>query len=423
MRWQRHVHMGGGGGSTPSLVSVGLVGGGAALPTPLLPCPRSPCPLRPPLALSSRVLPEQGQLTPADVQGNSFSTAEVFFCRSALLSQVLPELERVTPADVQAFLPSMLAALHLETLLHGNLTAAEAEGLAKEVCAAPTRLPGCPDTPQIALCCTAQPARLPRAHYQCSVCRLMQRASPPVPPPPPPLPTAQVHVTLGGGQAAAESRPTERCVQLPKGCNMLHRWVGGVGGQGDGWVGGQGGGWVGGQGDGWVGGQGGGWVAGQGDGLVGRAVGGWPGKGTGGWVWGRLARRPDARAAGQRFRSSILILPCHATPGGLASRPPLPSTPRIYTLLLCLGASVINPRGSTTTLLSCPLPPPPPPGICQGPCEEPRGGEQRGGGLLPGGAAVSGGGSFFLCVVGRHPIRGSGSFGASPRGRGRATAR
>ena len=65
---------------------------------------------------------------------------------------------------LQAFLPSLLAGLHLETLMHGNITATQATALAR-----------------------------------------------------------QLHAALGGGQLAADQRPAERCVQLPKGCDMLHR--------------------------------------------------------------------------------------------------------------------------------------------------------------------------------------------------------
>ncbi|KAL4440115.1 hypothetical protein ABPG75_003116 [Micractinium tetrahymenae] len=78
--------------------------------------------------------------------------------------EVLPELEGLQPGDVQSFLPTMLSELHIEALLHGNITAQEAEALAQ-----------------------------------------------------------QLHSALGGSQLAADARPPERCVQLPKGCNMLHR--------------------------------------------------------------------------------------------------------------------------------------------------------------------------------------------------------
>jgi secreted Zn-dependent insulinase-like peptidase len=82
--------------------------------------------------------------------------------------QVLPELEAVSPADVESFLPSLLRSLHVEALLHGNIAAQEAAELARKL-----------------------------------------------------------HATLGQPLVAADARPAERCVQLPKGCNLLHRraWV------------------------------------------------------------------------------------------------------------------------------------------------------------------------------------------------------
>ncbi|EFN52789.1 hypothetical protein CHLNCDRAFT_138430 [Chlorella variabilis] len=78
--------------------------------------------------------------------------------------QVLPELEGLEASDVTAFLPALLAGLHIEALLHGNIAASEAEALAR-----------------------------------------------------------RLHVTLGGASLAASTRPAERCVQLPKGCTMLNR--------------------------------------------------------------------------------------------------------------------------------------------------------------------------------------------------------
>lgn len=39
-----------------------------------------------------------------------------------------------------------------------------------------------------------------------------------------------VHAALGGGQLGADARPPEHCVQLPKGCDMLHRCAGWVAG-------------------------------------------------------------------------------------------------------------------------------------------------------------------------------------------------
>lgn len=77
---------------------------------------------------------------------------------------VLAELEQLQLADVQAFLPSLLEGLCIEALLHGNLDAAEAAELARSV-----------------------------------------------------------HAALGGAAVPADSRPAERCVQLPKGCRLLHR--------------------------------------------------------------------------------------------------------------------------------------------------------------------------------------------------------
>lgn len=47
--------------------------------------------------------------------------------------EVLPQLEGLQPGDVQDFLPTMLAGLHIEALLHGNITAQEAEALARQV--------------------------------------------------------------------------------------------------------------------------------------------------------------------------------------------------------------------------------------------------------------------------------------------------
>ena len=78
--------------------------------------------------------------------------------------QVLVELEGLVSDDVSAFLPVLLSGLHIEVLLHGNIAAAEAEQLAR-----------------------------------------------------------QLHTTLGGTSLAADARPVERCRQLPKGCSMLNR--------------------------------------------------------------------------------------------------------------------------------------------------------------------------------------------------------
>jgi len=65
----------------------------------------------------------------------------------------------------QAFLPTLLEGLCIEALLHGNMDAGEAAELARSV-----------------------------------------------------------HVVLGGATVPADTRAPERCVQLPKGCSMLHRW-------------------------------------------------------------------------------------------------------------------------------------------------------------------------------------------------------
>eukprot|EP00887_Chlorella_sp_A99_P000580 scaffold17.g580.t1 len=46
---------------------------------------------------------------------------------------VLPELAAATLEDVRAFLPSLLAELHVEALLHGNITRAEARQLVRQV--------------------------------------------------------------------------------------------------------------------------------------------------------------------------------------------------------------------------------------------------------------------------------------------------
>lgn len=70
----------------------------------------------------------------------------------------------LAPLSLQAFLPSLLEGLCIEALLHGNLDAAEAAELARSV-----------------------------------------------------------HAALGGAAVPADSRPAERCVQLPKGCRLLHR--------------------------------------------------------------------------------------------------------------------------------------------------------------------------------------------------------
>lgn len=71
---------------------------------------------------------------------------------------------RIGSPPLQAFLPSLLEGLCIEALLHGNLDAAEAAELARSV-----------------------------------------------------------HASLGGAAVPADSRPAERCVQLPKGCRLLHR--------------------------------------------------------------------------------------------------------------------------------------------------------------------------------------------------------
>jgi secreted Zn-dependent insulinase-like peptidase len=80
--------------------------------------------------------------------------------------EVLAELTTLEVADVQAFLPALLEGLHIEAMLHGNIAAAQAAELAQ-----------------------------------------------------------QLHAELGGGTLSASARPAECCVQLPKGCSMLHRWV------------------------------------------------------------------------------------------------------------------------------------------------------------------------------------------------------
>ena len=80
---------------------------------------------------------------------------------------VLAELERLTAADVQALARTALDSAHVEALLHGNLTAAEAERLARTV-----------------------------------------------------------HAKLGGAALGADARLVESCVQLPAGA-LLHRCGGG----------------------------------------------------------------------------------------------------------------------------------------------------------------------------------------------------
>ena len=77
---------------------------------------------------------------------------------------VLPELEAASLAEVQAFLPSLLSILHIEALLHGNITAEEARRLAW-----------------------------------------------------------QVHEVLGGSTLGADQRLVDRTVQLPKGTAFVHR--------------------------------------------------------------------------------------------------------------------------------------------------------------------------------------------------------
>ena len=73
-----------------------------------------------------------------------------------------PGLPALPPS--QAFLPMLLEGLHVEAMLHGNITAGEATELARSM-----------------------------------------------------------HAALGGAALPADARTAERCVQLPQGCNMLHR--------------------------------------------------------------------------------------------------------------------------------------------------------------------------------------------------------
>ena len=78
--------------------------------------------------------------------------------------QVLPELEKLGPADVRAFLPALLGGLHIEAMVHGNITGGNATELAW-----------------------------------------------------------RLYAELGGASLTADARPTERCVQLPKGCRFAPR--------------------------------------------------------------------------------------------------------------------------------------------------------------------------------------------------------
>lgn len=75
------------------------------------------------------------------------------------------ELELLTPEDMQAFLQELLSpGLHMEVLLHGNVTAAEAEKLARSV-----------------------------------------------------------HTSLGCGLLQASSRPIDQTLRLPSDLELLHR--------------------------------------------------------------------------------------------------------------------------------------------------------------------------------------------------------
>ena len=74
------------------------------------------------------------------------------------------EMEQLSREDLAAFLPRLLADLHVEALLHGNIRAADAEQLAR-----------------------------------------------------------QVHSALGGSSLAAEARPVECSLELPAGGSLLHR--------------------------------------------------------------------------------------------------------------------------------------------------------------------------------------------------------
>jgi hypothetical protein len=125
---------------------------------------------------ADQLLPELQQLTGADVEVGaavwglgSVERNALGQCKARLESFVLSVFALPTrgchlPLPLQAFLPSLLAGLHLEALVHGNITATQATTLAR-----------------------------------------------------------QLHETLGGVQLGADQRPAERCVQLPKGCDMLHR--------------------------------------------------------------------------------------------------------------------------------------------------------------------------------------------------------
>lgn len=80
------------------------------------------------------------------------------------LQPTRPTANCFNPSLVQAFLPTLLEGLCIETLLHGNMDSGEAAELAHSV-----------------------------------------------------------HAALGGATVPADARPAERCVQLAKGCSMLHR--------------------------------------------------------------------------------------------------------------------------------------------------------------------------------------------------------
>lgn len=90
-------------------------------------------------------------------------------CPSLLYPLLAQELEGLGRSDLLAYLPVFLGSLHVEALVHGNITATQALELGRG--------------------------------------------------------GAQALQGDGGWGLAADARPLDRCMQLPKPCSLLHRQV------------------------------------------------------------------------------------------------------------------------------------------------------------------------------------------------------
>ena len=106
----------------------------------------------------------------------------------ALNPKSLPqELEGLSREDVQRYLPAFLSSLHLEAFLHGNIRQQDAVTLGRAV----------------------------RAALQAGAAAAGSGSSD----------TGVGEESVAEGPLAADARPVDRCVQLPRPCGLLHRRV------------------------------------------------------------------------------------------------------------------------------------------------------------------------------------------------------